>query len=95
MGMGLNIELIEGPAEYITKTITCPNCGARLELTVSPLSEENKELTCPSCGATLVEKGISVSLAIWGTGDWLKKYAPWIGVAGLSGLTIYTILKKR
>ena len=95
MGMGLNIEVVEGPAEYTTKTITCPSCGARLELTVSSLSEENKELTCSSCGATLVEKGVSVRLAIWGIGDWLKKYAPWIGVSGLVGLTIFAILKKK
>ena len=95
MGMGLNIELIEGPAEYTTKIITCPSCGARLELTVSPLSEENKELTCPSCGGALVEKGISVSLAIWGIGDWLKKYGPWLGVAGAGVVTLYVAVKKR
>jgi len=95
MGIGLNIELIEGPAEYITKTITCSSCGARLELIISSLSEENKELTCSSCGGALVEKGISVTLAIWGIGDWLKKYGPWIGVSGLVGLTIFAILKKK
>lgn len=95
MGMGLNIQLIEGPAEYTTKTITCPSCEARLELTVSSLSEENKELTCSSCGATLVEKGVSVRLAIYGLADWLKKYAPWVGVAGLGTVAIYVALKKR
>ncbi len=95
MGMGLKIELVEEPEGYTTKIITCPSCKARLELTVSSLSEENKELTCPSCGATLAEKGVSVSLAIWGIGDWLKKYAPWIGVSGLVGLTIFAILKKK
>lgn len=95
MGMGLKIELVEGPAEYTTKTITCPSCKARLELTVSSLSEENKELSCPSCATTLAEKGFSVRLAIWGIGDWLKKYAPWLGVSGLVGLTIFAILKKK
>jgi len=95
MGMGLNIELIEGPGEYTTKTITCPSCGARLELTVSSLFEENKELTCSSCEATLVEKGVSVRLAIYGLADWLKKYGPWIGVAGAGAATIYVALKKR
>lgn len=93
MGMGLNIALVE--IKYTTKTITCPNCEARLEVTVSSLSEENKELTCPSCGVTLAEKGISVNLAIYGLADWLKKYAPWIGVAALGGVTIYAAVKKR
>ena len=93
MGMGLSIEIAEG--EYTTKTVTCPSCGARLELTVSSLSEENKELTCPSCGATLVEKGVSVRLAIYGLADWLKKYAPWLGVAGAGAVIIYVALKKR
>jgi len=91
MGMGLSIKIAE--VEY--KTITCPSCEARLELTVSSLSEENKELTCPSCGGALVEKGISVRLAIYGLADWLKKYAPWIGVAGAGAVIVYVALKKR
>ena len=93
MGMGLSIKIAE--PGYTTKTTTCPSCGARLELTISALPEENKELTCSSCGATLIEKGVSVRLAIYGLADWLKKYAPWIGVAGLGTATIYLALKKR
>ena len=96
MGMGVSIRAAGIPAHYTTKIIICPSCGVTLELTVSDIPEENIELACPSCGTTLPERGVSVKLVSpRGITDWLKKYGIWIGVAGLGGVTIYALTKKK
>lgn len=101
MGMGLNVEITEAKpwppeAEYTTKIITCPSCGATLELTISSFSEENKELSCPSCVATLTEQGISVRLAIAGIPEWLGKYWPILAIGGIAlSLAGFFVFKKK
>jgi len=95
--MGVSIRAAGIPAHYTTKIITCPSCGTTLELTISDIPEENIELACPSCGTTLPERGVSVKLVTppRGIPDWLKKYGPWIAVAGLGGVTVYALTKKK
>jgi DNA-directed RNA polymerase subunit RPC12/RpoP len=90
-----------------TTTVRCPACNAELELTSSDIPEHNRVLNCPQCGA-YVNEGFSLRWVyepepippiptppIAGVWDWVKKYAPWMGVAGAGAATIYVALKKR
>lgn len=88
---------------YTTRTIFCPACGIKLEITSSDIETDNRDLSCPQCGAS-VGRGIQVRVIeyipptpppIAGAWDWLRKYAPWAGVAALGTVTIYAALKKR
>ncbi len=91
---------------YTTKTIFCATCGIKLEITTSDIETDNRDLSCPKCGAS-VGRGIQVRVIeivpppppppppIAGLWDLLKKYGPWIGVAGAGAATIYIALKKR
>jgi len=86
-----------------TTTIRCPSCNAQLELTSSDIPEHNRVLNCPQCGA-YVDEGFSLRWVyepvppippIAGMGEWLKKYGPWVGLAGAGAVTLYVALKKR
>ncbi|GAI39673.1 unnamed protein product, partial [marine sediment metagenome] len=92
---------------YTTKTIFCPTCGIMLEITSSDIETDNRDLSCPQCGAS-IGKGIQVRAIevvppippiptppIAQPWDWLKKYAPWLAVAGVGAATIYSATRKK
>lgn len=87
---------------FTTKTVICPVCGATIELTISDIEEHNRDLTCPICG-TYIGRGVTVRVIeegviippIAGVPEWLKKYGPWIAVAGVGGVTTYALVKKK
>ncbi|MBA7496627.1 hypothetical protein ES702_07236 [subsurface metagenome] len=94
-----------------TTTIRCPSCNVELRLTTCDIPEYNRPLTCPKCASSIGQGWsvswvyvpepptpptpplpIPPIAGVW---EWAKKYAPWIGVAGLGGITIYAATKKK
>jgi len=91
-----------------TSRMRCPSCNVQLELTASDIFEHNRPLNCPQCAA-YVSEGFSIKWVyepeppippiptppIAGVWAWVTKYAPWIGVAGLGGVTIYVATRRK
>ncbi len=91
---------------YTTRTIFCPTCGIKLEITTSDILADNRDLGCPKCGASVGE-GIQVvriielkptpflGLSIPGAWDWVKKYAPWMGVGTVGVILTIMLMRKK
>lgn len=108
MGMGLNIELISDGLPGVERV--CPQCGSTLRLMLTAEPPEWPFIPtvqhCPICDFA-IGMGVSIEvieakpwspeeeIPITGIADWLKKYGPWIAVAGAGAVTLYVATKKK